>query len=284
MLRLWVLSLAGRCQMTATFREMREKAQNHPHLAADPLYGRLVMRRLSPYLTWLTVRYTSLSADAVTMIAIASGVAAAIVLLFSSTLPYLAAVLLLQFSYLCDTFDGEVARVRGTASKRGTYLDLVGHVIQNRALFATSGVVFARTTDYSWWALAIVLLGLSFAAPFGYQSRLTVVGNSAAALQAPSDGETNPHARPGSLRWPVAVNFGDRVWWLYRRLSFIWAYPALMNSYCVALIADAVRFAAGADEPIILPAFTALFLVTLALKQVGNAVNLLRSDFWRGVV
>ena len=120
--------------MNITLADVRRR-QKDPHLAADPTYSTLVMRRISPFLTWFVVRFTPLSADMVTLAAIASGVLAAALLFEPHPAAYFVAVVLLQFSYLCDTSDGEVARIRGTAGKRGSYLDLLGHHIQDRCLW-----------------------------------------------------------------------------------------------------------------------------------------------------
>jgi len=253
--------------------EVQGRAQDDPHLLADPTYARLVMRRVSPPVTYAIVRWTSLSADAITGLAILCGLAAALVILVATAPAFLLAALLLQLSYLFDTVDGEVARVRGTAGKRGTYLDLIGHILQNRGLYAASSVVLLRLVDHAWWALAIAFAGLALASSFGEQARAQVVGSTAglaAAHGAASAGARPPIRRPGAL-----------LYWSYRRVAFVWAYPASMNLFCLALLADAARlWYDPSSEPLVLPAFTAVFLATLALKQLTNAVRLLDRSLW----
>ena len=235
------------------------------------------MRRVSPYLTWVTVRYTPLGADAVTAGAILCGLVGAGLIVLQSAAAFVLAALLLQTSYLMDTFDGEVARVRGTASPRGTYLDLIGHVLQNRALFAASGAVLAQAAGYRWWALAIALLGCGLAAPFGHQSRAAV---GARLATAHSEGTEVVHGGRPVAQWPTGRSVLSKLWWLYRRLTFLWAYPASMNLYCIALLVDTARFLSGQERAVALPAFAAVFLATLALKQTAHALSLLRRELW----
>lgn len=254
--------------MRLSVPEVRRRGQGDAHLALDPTYSRLVMRRISPWLTWLLVNATPLSADAVTALAIVSGIAAAALVLVPGVGTYLLAVLLLQLAYLLDTADGEVARVRGTAGKRGAYLDLIGHFLQNRALYGAAGYVLIVEADYAPWAIAVALLGVGLASPFGEQARLQVLRGAS--------GDAGPHARVtapplSSVRSPAGLPF-----WLYRRVAFLWNYPASMNLFCLALLADAARFAADAEAtPLLLPAFGAVFSITLALKQIANALRLL---------
>ncbi len=257
-----------------TLAEARRLGQDHPHLAADPTYSRLVMRRLSPWLTWAIVRGTSLSADAVTLLAIGSGVAAAGLVLVPSPWTYVAATLLLQLAYLFDTSDGEVARVRGTSGKRGTYLDLIGHFLQNRALYGTSGYVLMVGTGFAPWAVLLAMLGVAFASPFGEQSRMHVLGVRPSVAEATHGRIAVAALRPGA-------SVAARLYWRYRRIAFLWNYPASMNLFCLALLADAALMTSGAADPLVLPAIAGLFAGTLAIKQMSNAVRLLGAQDWR---
>ena len=259
--------------MRISRREARALAQDHPHLEADPTYARLVMRRVSPPVTYAIVRWTSLSADSVTGLAIGSGFIAAALVVTGHPIAFVAAAILLQLSYLFDTVDGEVARVRGTAGRRGTYLDLVGHVLQNRALYAACAYILLEATDYPGWALAISFAGLAFASAFGEQARAQVVGSSAGL---PSAHGARVAGRRPSSRQPAAGLYS-----VYQRLAFVWAYPASMNLFSVALITDAATMSVGLSAaPVVLPAFTAAFLATLAIKQLVNALRLLDRRLW----
>jgi len=89
-----------------------------------------IMRRISVHITWLLVR-TPITANQVTLFQGILGLAGAILLAYRPIL----GVILLQLGYLLDLSDGEVARWRGTASKSGHYLDMLGHIIVVPCMF-----------------------------------------------------------------------------------------------------------------------------------------------------
>jgi phosphatidylglycerophosphate synthase len=232
------------------------------------------MRRLSPFVTWFIVNWTGLSADAVTGLAILSGIGAALSFLVAAPATYLLGILLLQLAYLLDTADGEVARVRGTSSRRGTYLDLIGHFLQNRTLLATTCFLFVQLSGYAWWAIAISFAGLAFESPFGVLSRMQVMG-------APVDATELSHGRQSTTPWPAGGGAVERIGWVYRRLSFLWNYPASMNLFCLAAGADVIRFTLGNEGgPLALPLLAGAFAATVTVKQIANALRLLRRPLW----
>jgi phosphatidylglycerophosphate synthase len=258
-----------------TVSEARRRGQTSAHLDADPTYAKLFVRRVSPLVSWAVVRFTSLSADAVTTLAIVSGVGGALLLLPGTPAGNLAAVALLQLAYLFDVADGEVARIRGTASLRGTYLDLIGHVLQNRVLYGVVGFLLIRASDSAWWAVLIALAGVAFAAPFGAQARMQVTGSRSGASEV-------AHARVEVEGRSPGRSILGLAWWLYRRLAFLWNYPAAMNAFCLFVLVDTARMVLGASrDQASLVSFGAVFLATLATKQLLNAVRLLRRDLWR---
>jgi hypothetical protein len=255
-----------------TLAEVRSR-QKHPHLAADPTYSTLVFRRISPFMTWFVVRFTSISADTITFMAIATGSLAGLLLFAPHPAAYFGAAVLLQFAYLCDTSDGEVARIRGTAGKRGSYLDLLGHHIQDRCLWMVAGYELVLLSGTAPAMIALVLFSIAFTNPFGIQARSYVLRT--VDLEDPVHGIHRAVVRPGRLT-PAAV-----VYYLYRRIAFLWNYPAAMNLFCIAILADAVRFAAmpGA-QPLVLPLLYLVFGPTRAVKQFANAFRLLRRAHW----
>jgi len=101
--------------------------------------GRLYMRRLSPYCTRLLLRL-GLSANAVTWLMIAVGIAAAGVLTLPGVVAALGAAALIQLQLLLDCSDGEVARWREQRSPVGVYLDRIGHWVTEAALPIALGV------------------------------------------------------------------------------------------------------------------------------------------------
>jgi hypothetical protein len=259
--------------VSITLAEVRRR-QKHPHLAADPTYSTLVMRRLSPFLTWFVVRFTPLGADVVTLVAIASGVLAGILLFEPLPATYFAAAVLLQFAYLCDTSDGEVARIRGTASKRGTYYDLLGHHIQDRVLWIAAGYDLIVLSNMAPPVIVVVLVSIAFPDPFGLRARSHV-------LRA-VDPEDPVHGIHRPITPPQRKAAGPILYYLYRRTAFLWNYPASMNLFCLAILADVGRFLAiPGSLPLVLPLLYLAFGTTRVAKQFGNALRLLRSSDWR---
>lgn len=250
--------------------EVRTVGQGHVHLNADPTYARIFMRRVSPLVTFAVVRYTPLSADAITMFAIIFGVAGGILTAWPSLAGNIVAIVLLQLAYLFDVVDGEVARVRATAGRRGTYLDLIGHFLQNRALYGGATFALIRITDAAWWAIVLGLLAVGFATSFGEQARIQVLGRATGG----SHGTDNE--MPRVRRTPIGDLYG-----LYQRVAFLWNYPASMNLFCLALAADCVRFGttSGVDA-FFVPWFAGVFAATLSLKQLVNAVRLASMAEW----
>jgi phosphatidylglycerophosphate synthase len=258
--------------MKLTLAEVRQR-QTHPHLDADPTYATLVMRRVSPYLTWFIVRHTRLSADAVTLGAILSGVVAGGLLLLPHPASYLGAALFLQVAYLCDTSDGEVARLRGTAGRRGAYLDLIGHHIQDRALWLAAAYELILLSAMAPGVVAIVMFSLAFAHPFAIQARSQAMRS--VDPDDPVHGKRRPVVAPARAT-PLSL-----AYYAYRRVAFLWNYPAAMNLFCVAILADAVRFAVvPGTAPLALPLLYLVFGPTRALRQFGNAVRLFRAPDW----
>ena len=93
-------------------------------------YAEYVIRPISIYFTWLIVR-TPISANTVTVFQILVGVLGALLLAVPNIDGYapIYGVILLQFSYVLDCVDGEVARWKKIESIRGVYLDIICHII-----------------------------------------------------------------------------------------------------------------------------------------------------------
>lgn len=157
--------------------EARRRDQGHAHLDADPTYARVFVRKVSPAISWAIVRFSPLSADAVTGLGMVLGTVAGILIVTAHPGGYVLAIALLQLAYLLDVADGEVARIRGTAGRRGRYLDLIGHFIQNRALYIGAGFVLVRSAEGAPWALLVAFVAVAFSPPFGVFARQHVLGS-----------------------------------------------------------------------------------------------------------
>jgi phosphatidylglycerophosphate synthase len=215
--------------------------------------GRLYMRRLSPYLTKALLR-TPITANGVTWLMIAAGVAAAGVLSLPGLLPAIGAVLLTQLQLLLDCCDGEVARWRGQRSTAGVYLDRIGHWLTEGALPIALGVR-AGGDDYVVLGLVIAVLVLLIKG----ESALVTVARAESGRPPAADTVTVAAPRAGLLRRAR------------RALGFVPFFRAFVavEATLLALVAEIV------DGTRIL--IIALVLVA-AVTVLGHLVAILASD------
>jgi phosphatidylglycerophosphate synthase len=126
------------------------------------IYARFV-RRLSIRITRVLLP-TGLSANQVTVGGILIGLVGAGLLAWNNYYAQLAAILLLQLSFVLDFCDGEIARferqVEGKSSgAAGAYLDWVGHYYMPAAMAAGLGwAVFHETGHWYWLAAALIVI------------------------------------------------------------------------------------------------------------------------------
>ncbi len=101
--------------------------------------GRLYMRKISPFATWVFARL-GWSPNAVTCAFIGCGIAAGVVVAFGGLATAVAAAVLIQGYLLFDCSDGELARWSGRFSTTGIFLDLIGHYLGEAALIVGLGL------------------------------------------------------------------------------------------------------------------------------------------------
>ena len=118
--------------------------RNSEHWVAD-----VYLRRISPYLTRLLLK-TSITANGVTWLMVATGASAALALLIPGLPGAVLAALLGQLQMLWDCSDGEVARWRQTTSPKGVYIDRVGHYTAEGLIPIALGMRAAGFPDAGW--------------------------------------------------------------------------------------------------------------------------------------
>lgn len=102
-------------------------------------FGRLYMRRISPYATLVFARL-GWSPNAVTVAFMVSGVVAGVVTAIPGLPAAIVVALLIQLYLLLDCSDGELARYTGRLSATGVYLDRIGHYVAEAALLIGLGI------------------------------------------------------------------------------------------------------------------------------------------------
>ena len=125
-----------------TLNEVRAKGQPPEVLARlndEHWFGRLYMRKLSPYATVMFARL-GWSPNAVTVCFMLAGVAAGVLAAVPGLAAAIGVALLIQLYLLFDCSDGELARYTGRFSAAGVYLDRMGHYIAEALLLAGLGV------------------------------------------------------------------------------------------------------------------------------------------------
>ncbi|HVW36052.1 MAG TPA: CDP-alcohol phosphatidyltransferase family protein [Pirellulales bacterium] len=141
--------------------ELERRCQKPDHRRVGNWMARRVSRPLALRVTWLVLPW-GLSAHAATGSAALVAFASAISFGFGSLSSWLLGAALLQFWYLLDHVDGQLARFRGTASLDGVQLDYLMHHVVNLIVPWGLGIgLEGRPLDATWLVLGLVFsLGL----------------------------------------------------------------------------------------------------------------------------
>jgi len=185
----------------------------HPR---DGYFDRLVSRRLSPAVTRLLVP-TAVTPNAVTVASTAIGVAGGLLVGSEGTGGIVVGVLCLLASDVLDCSDGELARLRGTTSRLGHTLDIIGDTLVAVALLAGIVLHLARSGAFPGW-LALVALFLGVAGGFS-----VITGSEATAERRHRvdrwenrvlDSVLGPLTTRDWYVFPVAFALAGRLGWL----------------------------------------------------------------------
>lgn len=132
--------------------------------AADESINTLLNRPLADICVAFFYRYTSISANQVTMLAMLTGVLSAVAVLHGTPDCLFLAGLLFQVSAVFDCADGQLARLKGTTSKFGRILDGISDYVVGLA--NVGATIYACTAHYETLsAYAIIPFSKSSAIP-----------------------------------------------------------------------------------------------------------------------
>jgi len=152
--------------MLPSLDEFERRCQKPDHRRMGTWMARRVSRPLALRITRVVAPW-GMTANMATLAAWACGVAAAAALGWGTRGGWLLGAGLLQLWYLLDHVDGQLARLRGTASLDGAQLDYLMHHTVN--LLVPLGIgfgLFVRTTEPLWllgglaWGVALLLITL----------------------------------------------------------------------------------------------------------------------------
>ncbi len=228
--------------------------------------GRLYMRSLSPYATWLFVR-AGIAPNQITWLMIASGVAAGAVLGVGGSgagglASGLVAALLVQLYLLLDCSDGEVARWTNRTSITGVYLDRVGHYFCEAALLIGLGMRAQGSFTAGIWVVAGLAAALG-AILIKAETDIVDVARARSGLAAATEQASAPRgSRLGHLRRLAATPGFHRVIQAVE-LSLLVAIAAVYDMVTGGLLATRV--------------LTAVCVAVAALQMVAHLVSILVS-------
>lgn len=206
--------------------------------------GRLYMRRLSPYATWVGAR-AGLAPNHLTAAMVACGVAAGLVLAFGGLASAVAAVLLVQCYLLLDCSDGELARWSGRTSVVGVYLDRIGHYLAEAALLVGLGVRAQGGTGAGGWVVCGLAAALG-AVLIKVETDLVDVARSRAGLPASTEGAAELRGRRlGAARHAASALRFHRIIQAVE-LSLLVLAAAVYDTLAGGLLATRVLIAACA--------------------------------------
>lgn len=157
---------------SAEILEYRARCQK-PRRKED-LWTWYALRRISIYVT-LLLRSTPITPNAVTWFSLLFFILSGWFMLGANPWAMLTAVLAYNLGYLCDCVDGELARLKGTTSRQGVFIDTLIRYTSIPILAALALAIHALTAETPlglWSASGIYLTTLvatmGLAIPFAY--------------------------------------------------------------------------------------------------------------------
>ena len=189
-----------------TLSEVRAKGQPPEVLARlndEHWFGRLYMRKLSPYATVVFARL-GWSPNAVTVCFMISGVAAGVLAAVPGLPAAIGVALLIQLYLLFDCSDGELARYTGRFSAAGVYLDRMGHYIAEALLLAGLGVRAQGHFSLSGGYVSAGLAAAICATLIKAETDTVIVARASSGLDGKHDDEALAPAVAGARAGPAA--------------------------------------------------------------------------------
>lgn len=133
--------------MVESLRELNRICQKPRYKEVGNWMVRHILRKAALPLTWLLL-HTPVTANQVTAASIFVGLSGIFLFAFSSRVLFLTGALLMQFWYLLDHVDGQIARYRGASSLTGRFFDYLMHHLIHGIIFFSLGLYgFQKTKE-----------------------------------------------------------------------------------------------------------------------------------------
>ncbi len=189
--------------------ELERRCQKPDHRRIGNWMARRITRPAALRITRIVAPW-GVSANAATLAAWGCGAAAAAAFGWGTVWGWLAGAALLQLWYLLDHVDGQLARLRGTASLDGVQLDhLMHHTVNLLVPLGVGFGLFAQSAEPLWllgglvWGVSLLLISLQHDARYkAFVRRLKRVRGE---LRVCGGGGARPAPQPPIPRTPLRL-------------------------------------------------------------------------------
>ena len=189
-----------------SLKELARRCHKPDHRRIGNWMARRISRPLALCVTWVIAPW-GVSANAVSLASWGLALAAAGVFAVGTSTAWLVAAILLQLWYLGDHVDGQLARLRGTASLDGAQLDhLMHHTVNLLVPLGVGWGLFARFGHGLWMLLGVVwgtsLLALSLHHDARYKAFIVRLKRLRGQMLVEGGGGAQPLPQPPIPRQP----------------------------------------------------------------------------------
>ncbi len=200
--------------MLKTISIIRKQVANNKH---DNLYSKIIYRKFSPYITFLFLKL-GISANTTTWLSVVFAFIGCFLISLSDKKLTILGFIFIQFWYLLDHVDGELARYTNTSSREGLYLDLATHALVHPIIYFSFALDSVNNLD-TYYNLSYLSLDIPIRRIMLFCGFLTGLSVSTIDLSS-------------GLRFIVMVNTGK---WKQISKNYTELTLRLRNSYTVSI-------------------------------------------------
>ncbi|MCH7954719.1 MAG: CDP-alcohol phosphatidyltransferase family protein [Candidatus Marinimicrobia bacterium] len=151
---LWLKNFLDKMMNVPSVKELKKICRKKVEIV---WYAKYVVRPFSIYITKILL-YTPITANQVSLIGMIFGICGAFAIGYGTFQSGIVGVMLLQFGYLLDCIDGEIARYYKQSSVNGIFIDFLGHRIVIPLIFLGAAFMIYMNSQ-NIYMLIIGILG-----------------------------------------------------------------------------------------------------------------------------